>query len=249
MPISYAGPPPACHTTLPASLFLTGAGRDPPFQNVVKHVVDMNSTLPTEVPFGDPFPTVAAAVAALTQHQLDRLLQIARRRIERLTQSSAVQRLLCLCEPADFVHDAIMLVLVGELKPGQGRHTHLRHLNDLGSFFNYLQGIVHSCISARLGKTVREGEHLSMEVQPLLGTRTVAQDVQFNEIKSVLSERLRAAAGNNPALQSTLILLELEPMETGREPSRFQLHKMRRLGRHTLRELAAGDEVRGLLLP
>lgn len=196
----------------------------------------MNNTSQITVPFGEPFPTVSAAVAALTQPRLDRLLNIARRRIERLTQSPAVKRMLSRCDPADFVHDAIMLVLIGELKAGRGRHTHLRHLAGPDRFFNFLQGIVHSRISAQLGKTSREGEHLSAEEEPLSEARTVAQDVQLNEVKAVLSARLRAAAGNNPALQSTLMLLELEATDTGREPSRFQLHKMRKLGRTTLRE-------------
>lgn len=219
-----------------------------PLQSIAKHDCDMNNPSPSLVPVGEPFPTVTAAVAALGQPQLDRLLQIARRRVERLTQSPAVQRLLSQCEPADFVHDAIMLVLIGELKPGQGRHTHPRHLSGSGSFFNYLQGIVHSRISAHLGKTVREGEHLSAEEFPLPQTRTVEQDVQLQEIKSVLSQRLRAAAGNNPALQSALMLLELEPTAAKQEPSRFQLHKMRKLSRRTLQELAAGEAARDLLL-
>jgi hypothetical protein len=141
---------------------------------------------------------VSAAVAAITQQQLDRLLQIARRRIERLTQSPAVQRMVGQRQPIDFVHDAIMLVLVGEEKPGLGRHTHRRHLDSSKAFLNFLQGIVHSLISAQLGKTIREGEHVSAEEQELMGTRTVTQDVQFNEVKAHLAARLRAAAGDNP---------------------------------------------------
>jgi hypothetical protein len=242
-------PSPPGPTTLSASLVLTGAGRGPTLQNISKHNGDMNDTLPSAFPVGEPFPSVTSAVAALTQQQLDRLLQIARRRIERLTQSSAVQRLLSQCEPADFVHEAIMLVLIGELKPGEGRRTHSRHLNSSCCFFNFLQGIVHSRISARLGKTVREGEHLSVEAQQLLGNRTVVQDVQLNEIKTVLYKHLCAAAGDNPALRSTLLLLELEAPSIDKEPSRFQLHKMRKLGRLALKELAAGDEARDLFLP
>jgi len=236
-------------TTLSASLVLTGAGRGPARQNVSKHNGGMNDTLPSAFPVGESFSSVTCAVAGLTQQQLDRLLQIERRRIERLTQSPAVQRLLSQCEPADFVHEAIMLVLIGEMKPGEGRRTHPRHLDSSYCFFNFLQGVVHSRVSARLGKTVREGEHLSVEEQQLLGNRTVVQDVQLNEIKTVLYERLCAAAGDNPALRSTLLLLELEAPATDEDPSRFQLHKMRKLGRLALKELAAGDEARDLFLP
>ena len=82
----------------------------------------------------------------------------------------------------------------------------------------------------------------------MLGNRTVVQDVQLNEIKNALTHRLRAAAGNNPALQATLVLLELEVNEAGGQPSRKQLHKMRRLGREVLEELAAGESVHDLLL-
>jgi len=208
----------------------------------------MKNTSQAIVPFGEAYSTVSAAVAAITQQQLDRLLQIARRRIERLTQSPAVQRMVGQRQPIDFVHDAIMLVLVGEEKPGLGRHTHRRHLDSSKAFLNFLQGIVHSLISAQLGKTIREGEHVSAEEQELMGTRTVTQDVQFNEVKAHLAARLRAAAGDNPALQSTLLLLELESEELQGEPSRFQLHKMRKVGRHALQELAGGEEVRDLLL-
>ena len=208
----------------------------------------MNNTSQSAVSFGEPFASVTAAVAALTQPQLDRLLAIARRRMERLTQSPPVQRLLGQCDPADFIQDAILLVLVGELKPGQGRHTRPRHLASPQAFFNFLQGVVHSRISARLKKLLHEGEHLSVESQPLTGARTVVQDVQLNEIKASLSARLRAAAGTNPALQSTLMLLELEAMDSGGRPSRKQLHKMRRLGREVLKELAGDEEVNALLL-
>ena len=95
---------------------------------------------------------------------------------------------------------------------------------------------------------LHEGEHLSAEDQPLTGARTVVQDVQLNEIKASLSAQLRAAAGNNPALQSTLMLLELEAKDSGGRPSRKQLHKMRRLGREVLKELAGDEEVNTLLL-
>ncbi len=208
----------------------------------------MNHPSQSLVPFAEPYPSVTAAVADLTQPQLDRLQQLARRRLERLTQSPPVQRLLSQCEPADFIHDAILLVLVGELQVGAGRHARQRHLASPPAFFNYLQGVIQSRISAHLKKLLHEGEHLSTEDQPLLGNRTVVQDVQLNEIKNALTHRLRAAAGNNPALQATLVLLELEVNEAGGQPSRKQLHKMRRLGREVLEELAAGESVHDLLL-
>jgi hypothetical protein len=208
----------------------------------------MKNTSQSLVPFGEPFPNVSAAVAALNQHQLDRLFQIARRRIERFQQSPAVQRMLGQGDPDEFVHDAIMAALLGEAKPGQGRRTHQRHLASSGVFFNFLQGIVQSLISAKLSKTVREGEHLSAEEQPLTESRTVVKDVQFNEVKTALAAKLRASAGNNPALQSILGLLELDTMGLKRQPSRSELHKMRKAGREALKELAGNEAVRDMLL-
>lgn len=199
------------------------------------------------VPFGEPFPSVAAAVAALTQPQLDRLRQIAQRRIGRLAEAPPVQRLLGQCGPEDFVQEAIVLVLLGEAKPGEGRRVRPRHLADAAAFFNFLQGVIQSCISSRL-KTVRfEGEHRAPAEEALPAPRTVLHEVQLNEVRAALVARLSAAAGGNPDLQSALALLELETPAGSRTPSRRQLHHMRQLGRSLLHELAGGEDGRTLL--
>lgn len=198
--------------------------------------------------FHQPYQSATEAVAALTQPQLDNLLAIAKRRLERLARSPAVQRLLAQSDPADFVQDALMLVLAGELKPGQGRRTRPRHLASHQSFFNFLQGVIQSRISSQLNKLLREGEHCGND-HDLPSAHTVTQDVQLNEIKAELSTRLRAFAGNHPALLAALSFLELETPETDRQPTRKQLHKMRHLGRQVLQEMADGQEPKELFLP
>ena len=208
----------------------------------------MKNTSQSIIPFVESYHSVTEAVAALAQPQLDRLLAIARRRIERLNQSSTVQRLLGQCDPADFVQDAIMLVLVGELQPGNGRRSHARHLASERAFFNFIQGVIHSRISAHLKKLVNEGEHQQAEVSNLPANRTVVQDVQLNEVKATLCARPRKFAGDNPALQSTLQLLEVEATDTDRQPTRKQLFKMRRLGREVLKEMANGEDVKELFM-
>lgn len=203
----------------------------------------MNNPIPSNVPFAEPYQNVTAAVAALTQPQLDRLLAIAQRRLERLSQSASVQRLLIQSEPSDFVQDAIMLVLVGELQSGRGRHTHPRHLAGQHSFLNFLQGIIHSRINAQLISFACQAEHVSMEEENstvLPAATNVVREVQFNELKAELTARLRAHAGNHPALQSTLVLLELEG-ENQQTPSPLQLWRMRRVGRKILQQLIADE--------
>lgn len=205
----------------------------------------MNTTS-TQINIHQPCKTATEAVATLTQSQLDRLLAIAARRLERLNQSSSVQRLLAQSEPADFVHDAIMLVLAGDLPSGQGRHTRSRHLASHQAFFNFLQGIIQSRISAHLQRLLREGEHC--QEQDLTTGRTVIQDVQLNEVKSQLSARLREVADNHPALLSTLAFLELDTPQTDCQPTRKQLHKMRKAGRQALQEIAEGHNIKELFM-
>jgi len=204
----------------------------------------MNNPIPANVPFAKPYQSVTAAVAALTKPQLDRLQTIARRRLERLTWSASVHRLLVQSEPADFVQDAILLVLVGELQPGHGRNTHARHLAGQHAFFNFLQGIIHSRINAQLMSHACQAEHVSMEEENstvLPAVTDVVQEVQFNELKIELNARPRAFAGDNLALQSTLQLLELDGNSETQKPSRQQLCRMRREGRKIFRQLIADE--------
>lgn len=211
----------------------------------------MNNTSQITVPFGEPYPNVTAAVAALTQPQLNRLAAIAQRRLENATEAHAAQRLQVQNEPADFVHEAILLVLAGKLQPGRGRRTHPRHLASPFAFFNFLQGVIHSRIHAQLITLAGKTEHLSADTDPavvLLSQTDVVKDVQLNEIKRALSARLRAHAGDHAALQATLRLLELEGTDARQKPSRDHLRVMRKLGREVLQELAAGETVKDLLL-
>jgi hypothetical protein len=208
-----------------------------------------NYLSPLNTTFATPYSSVSEAVATLTQHQLNTLLAIARKRFARLTREETSQWLQSRCEPWEFVHDAIMLVLVEELKTGTGRRTHPRHLANHRTFFNFLQGVVHSRISAFFKKECRSAGLAQVEDGDL-APRTVLQDVVLNEIKAQLTRSLLAFAGKNPALQSTLALLELEaPKPSSFSPTRKQLCKMRRLGREVLREIAAGEDVQCLFQP
>jgi len=202
----------------------------------------MNTTSNQNLPFEKPYATVSAAIAALDQVQLDRLTAIARRRIQRLTHSSTVQRLE---DPADYAHSAIMLVLVGELHPGDGRQTHPRHLKNQRSFFNFLQGVISSLVCGSLKKLDTQGESVSIE---LFSARGGTQDVQLNEIKTALLARLRAYAGDNLGLQSALQSLELEVKHPSQQPSRKQLHKMRLFSREVLQQMAGQEGINQMLL-
>jgi len=42
----------------------------------------------------------------------------------------------------DFVQEANKLFLLGEVSPGEGWRTNIRHLASPQAFFNYLQGIM-----------------------------------------------------------------------------------------------------------
>jgi len=118
------------------------------------------------------------------------------------------------------------------LEPGQ-RQCSQSFRNDNGT-------AAEECRGAGLGRTEDEES----------ASRTVLQDVVFSGIKAQLAQRLLAFAGKNPALQSTLALLELElPKPLSSSPTRKQLCKMRRLGRAILRELAAGEDVQCLFQP
>ena len=205
-----------------------------------------NKTSPQiNVTLAAPYQSVSQAVADLHQPQRDRLLAIARNRIFRLNQSAAVSRLLATREPLEFVHDAVMAILLREFDPKAGRHTNPRHLTSPAAFFNFVQGVVHSLISAHLKRECHAVAHQQGEIEPSV-SRTVVQDVMLNEVKAELLARLRAVAGNNPALQATLQWLELDSPDTGHTPTRKQIWKMRQVGRDVLREIAAGAQVQEL---
>lgn len=208
-----------------------------------------NKTLQqSNVTLAAPYTTVSQAVADLTEAQRNRLAAIARNRIFRLTQSAAVSRLLAMCEPLEFVDDAVMVILLGEFDPKAGRRTHVRHLASPSAFFNFVQGVMHSRISAHLMRECRAVEHQQGEIESSV-SRTVVQDVVLAEVKAELLARLRAVAGNNPALQSALQWLDLDSPDTGHKPTRKQIWKMRRVGRDVLREIAAGAQVQEIFQP
>jgi len=212
-----------------------------------KHIFRMkNITLQqSNVTLAAPYSTVSQAVAALTETQRNRLEAIARKRIFRLAQSAAVSRLLAMCEPLEFVDDTVMVILLGEFDPKAGRRTHIRHLASPVAFFNFVQSVMHSRISAHLKRECRAVEHQQGEIESAV-SRTVVQDVVLAEIRAELLARLRAVAGNNPALHSALQWLELDSPDTGPKPTRKQIWKMRRAGRDVLREIAAGAQVQEL---
>lgn len=201
-------------------------------------------TQSSNVTLAVPYTSVSQAVAELTRLQRARLLGIVRRRFASLPQSPQVQRVLSQREPLDFVQEAVMLVLVGEARPAEGRHAHVHHLASPAAFFNFLQGVLQSLISASLKSECRATAYQPMPEAS--APRTAVQEAILNEVKADLAARLRAVAGDNPALQSTLLWLGLESPAAYCQPTRNQIWKMRGVARGVLREFAAGSAVHDL---
>jgi hypothetical protein len=190
------------------------------------------------------FPSVSAAVAAFTSHhtQLDRLTRIAQRRLDRLAIFPPGQRLRSREDPLGYVHEVICLVLAGQ------RPARTRHLQSPQAFFNFLQGVLQSCLSNALKSVAAEGEHLpigpeegpdSPEVDPPSPT-DVAQEVALGEIKQQLRARLRQSFARNPDVLRQIDLWE----ETGADTlpagdlSAKKQHRFKRRAQDILRTMS-----------
>jgi len=204
-----------------------------------------NKTTQTNITLAAPYISVSQAVAALTEPQLNRLQAIACRRLEKFRNSPAAERLTINHQAQDFVQEAIKLVLLGEVSPGEGRRTNVRHLASPQSFFNYLQGIMHSLIWAGWLRASHTVEYQAAACDAS-SARSVVQEVVFNEVTGELLAQLQKIARDNPALQAAFPWLDLDAPNTGSKPTYKQISKARRLGREILREAAAGGDIRDL---
>ena len=197
------------------------------------------------------YATVPAAVAAFTSdnNQLNRLVHIARARLDRLAALPPGQRLRSREDPLGFVHDTIALVLAGK------RKAHPRHLSDSYAFFNFLQGVLQSCISNALKSIVAEGEHVpigptddpSVPFADPESPANVVNEVSLRETKSELVARLRQSFADDPAMQQHVDLLEKSGLNEDRllpgEISDKQRHRLRTRAQQVLREMSAHEGV------
>ncbi len=200
------------------------------------------------------FETVSAAVLALTSdnNQLDRLEHIARHRLDRLASLPPGQRLRSQEDPLGFVHDTIALVL------GRKRKARPRHLRSPHAFFNFVQGVMQSCISNALKAVVAKGEHLSIGPEDESGSslaepesRTdVVREVEMRETERELVARLRQSFVGDPTMLQQVDLLEREGLPENRLPhgdlTAKQRHRFRARTGMVLRAMAARE---GVLLP
>jgi hypothetical protein len=219
----------------------------------------MNNTSELNVgpppPADPPFPTVSAAVAALsTPENLARLALVAQKRLNRLACLPPGHRLRAEVEPMEFVHEAVRLVQTGEQHPGQGRNTRTRHLQNLASFFNFVQAVVQSCISAKLKRFTGQGDHAPIGdanadpscVEPP-SSSDVVREVQLRETERKLIEGLEQLAATRPSLKSAVALVQATALEDHRLPkaelSYKQVHEVRKRSRSVLREIAMSEGV------
>jgi hypothetical protein len=188
-------------------------------------------------------------VAALTSdnNQLNRLTQIATRRLDRLAALPPGQRLRSLEDPLGYVHDTICLVLGGK------RKARSRHLASPAAFFNFMQGVLQSCINSALNSVVAEGVHVPIGPDDSPDSRyvdpespaDVAREVALRETKQELVARLRLSFAGNPAMQEQIDLLDQSGVD--RLPhgdlSAKQQHLFKRQAQHVLRAMTAREGV------
>lgn len=198
-----------------------------------------------------PFATVQAAIAALSSaDKLARLAFIAQKRLDRLAYLPPGQRLRAEVEAMELVNEAIRLVQQGAQQPGHGRTTHTRHLRSSATFFNYLQSVIQSCISSRLKRFVRQGDHTPIGdanadpgcIEPH-SSADVVREVQLRETKHKLVQGLGQAAEQRPSLRPAVAEVQATGLEDHFLPqdglSYKQVHDLRQRSQAVLRELAS----------
>ncbi|MCX6922039.1 MAG: hypothetical protein NT154_02290 [Verrucomicrobia bacterium] len=113
-----------------------------------------NSTGPSPLMDGGPYPTPSAAVAALTTQDQSWLSRLAARRLRRLRTHAGLARYLAGKEPAELVDEAIQRLQSGS------RRTKPKHLASHQAFLNHIQSVINSIANNYTRHAEPHVEHL-----------------------------------------------------------------------------------------
>jgi len=209
---------------------------------------------PNPLPYSS-FASVRDAVVALsTPETVQRLAEIARRRLDRLAVWPAGQRLRALREPMEFVNEAVGLLLREADCAGTGRRTHVRHLESMKAFFNFVQAVVQSCISNQFKQQLRRGEHVPLHLQEASGNLIepttsidVVRDIALRETTGELANQLKQEFRKQPQMREVIAEFESGGLD-GNRLSRYhqsdkQMHRLRKKARQILKQMSRHEGI------